>query len=215
MHSNAILNNEQLTYRLKAVRESAIDRANVLKNESFKNTWDLSSLPSSRALEKHPHSITYSLHSDNSKIAPVWTKLSHTAFDGRSKLLGGGYGRRMKNTSISNDCPEFFPNPERHPTVVAMNRQRAEEALSSANNILTLTKTTGSIPHAGQNSQTPKTYQRGSKYRTFAYTDRNNKKQTVLDPLITERIPEPIEWRKVSPPDVDFMSTLNARKNTG
>ena len=88
---HSLFSNRQLQ-----VCQAAAARAATMKAESMKNTWDLSGLPSDRNLEHHPHSIMYALYSDTSKIAPVWTKLSHTAFQGRSRLLGGGYGRKMQ-----------------------------------------------------------------------------------------------------------------------
>jgi hypothetical protein len=72
-----------------------------MKAESMKNTWDLSG--QAHDLEKHPHSIMYALYSDTSKVAPIWTKLSHTAFEGRSRLLGGGYGRKIKVMKMNID----------------------------------------------------------------------------------------------------------------
>lgn len=81
-------------------------------------------LPSSRNFVKtHPHSYIANLHSDTTKIGPTWTKVTTTPWDGRAKLCGG-YGRRLCNTSISNDAPESFINPE----VVPIPANRIDDA---------------------------------------------------------------------------------------
>lgn len=43
----------------------------------------------------HPDTQMANLHSDPTRITPVFTKISATPWDGRSKLCGG-YGRRVQ-----------------------------------------------------------------------------------------------------------------------
>ena len=49
--------------RLIQQHQAAIAHADTLRTEANKNTWDLNGLPSDRNIEKHPHSIIYSLYS--------------------------------------------------------------------------------------------------------------------------------------------------------
>ena len=61
---------------------------------------------------RHPATQMAKLHSDGAKIAPTWTKVTSTPWEARSKLIGG-YGKKMKRTTISNDSPSDFVNPDR------------------------------------------------------------------------------------------------------
>jgi len=60
----------------------------------------------------HPKTVQYTTHSDPKMISPVWTKVGATPWKGRSELTGG-YGRTLLNSSISDDAPTYFLNPER------------------------------------------------------------------------------------------------------
>lgn len=85
------------------------------RQTTFREGWDL---PSSRQhIINHPQSKIANLYSDNTKIAPIWGKVSSTPFRGRYELCGG-YGRRLQNTSVSNDMPlnTFNPDRVRQPT---------------------------------------------------------------------------------------------------
>jgi hypothetical protein len=91
------------------------------------SSWDKCvqfELPSSRNfIRNHPSSYIANLHSDTTKIGPTWTKVTTTPWEGRAKLCGG-YGRRLCGTSISNDAPLTFVNPE----VVPIPANRMDDA---------------------------------------------------------------------------------------
>ena len=111
----------------------------------------------------------------------------------------------MKNTSISNDCPEFFANPERHPTVVAINRKKADDAYVVASNMHTTS--TGHVKGLkrdpmesayvlpGGESALARKPLHNTRYKTFAYNSRNNLGLTLLEPVFTERPLPPIQWK--------------------
>ena len=140
---------------------------------------------------------------------------------GRKKLLGGGYGRQMLNTSISNDMPEYFPNPERHPTVIKMNKERAEKALNDAYGKIEKShekrlkgQKKDSMESAyvlpGGMSALARKPQHNTRYKTYAYLGRHNQKMTLLEPLITVRKPEPLVWKDPPPQEFDFTDVLNS-----
>ena len=154
-------------------------------------------------------------------ISPTWTKLTHTAFSGRAELLGGGYGRRMKNTSISNDMPEFFQHAERHPKAIEMNIKKATDVLEAAQaNLHSLNQ-----PHIkgakiednesayvlpGGHAVLMRKPAPHARYKTYAYLGRHNQRLTLLEPLITERKKEPIVWKDPQPPLLDFTAEFDA-----
>ena len=72
------------TDRQEQQQHAAVEFALKMKEEANYRPWDLRGLPSDRSktIERHPHSVLYSLHADTSKIQPSWLKLSHTAFEG-------------------------------------------------------------------------------------------------------------------------------------
>ena len=210
--------------RVAQQEHAAIEAAKKLQNDAVRPTWELSGLPSERAavIARHPHSLMYSLFSDTTKIQPSWLKLSHSAFEGRKKLLGGGYGRQMLNTSISNDMPEFFPNPERHPTVIELNKQRADQAYANAQELITkhhekrvkglkkdlLGESAYVLP--GGTSTLAKKPEHNTRYKTYAYLGRDNERMTLIEPLITDRKREPLVWKDPKPQDLDFTDILNS-----
>ncbi len=203
---------------------AAIEAAKKLQADAIRPTWELSGLPSERAsiISKHPQSLMYSLFSDTSKIQPSWLKLSHSAFEGRKKLLGGGYGRQMLNTSISNDMPEFFPNPERHPAVIELNKQKADQAYADAEELIAkhhekhvkgkkkdlFGESAYVLP--GGMSTLAKKPEHNTRYKTYAYAGRHNQRMTLIEPLITERKREPLVWKEPKPQDLDFTEILNS-----
>ena len=66
------------------------------KSETYRELWDTNHLPTTRQdLVRHPKMHMANLHSDDSRIAPVWTKVSYTPWKGRAELTGG-YGRKMQ-----------------------------------------------------------------------------------------------------------------------
>lgn len=200
-----------------AAKQAAIQ----MKTNALKKTWELDGLPSHRNINDHPHTVMYELYSDSSKIWPFWGKLTKTPFYGRSNLLGGGYGRRMKNTSISNDMPLNFPNAERHPTVVAMNIKLADTALAEAEAKLEALhqphikgakkdlKESAYVLPGGMSTLANKPAH-NARYKTYAYVGRHNQRMTLLEPLITERKQSPIVWRDPRPADLDFTEVLNS-----
>ena len=210
--------------RLAQQEHAAILAAKKLQKDAVRPTWELSGLPTERAsvISKHPHSMMYTLFSDTTKIQPSWLKLSHSAFEGRKKLLGGGYGRQMLNTSISNDMPEFFSNPERHPTVIELNKQKADRAYADAEDMIAkhhekhvkgkkkdLFGESAYVLPGGMSSLAKKP-EHNTRYKTYAYLGRNNQRMTMIEPLITDREKEPLVWKEPKPQDLDFTAILNS-----
>lgn len=52
-----------------------------------------------------------SLYADKSLITPTWLKVSESPFTAAAKA-SGGYGRRMDDTTVSHDAPDFFHIPQ-------------------------------------------------------------------------------------------------------
>ena len=80
-----------------------------------KDTWVLDDQPTFRQhVVSHAKTVQYSTFSDPKKLSPVWTKVGTTPWRGRADLTGG-YGRKLLNSSVSDDAPSYFLNPERVP----------------------------------------------------------------------------------------------------
>ena len=224
VHVDPAENAHLYSARASQQEHAAIEAAKKLQADAIRPTWELSGLQTERAsvISKHPHHLMYSLFSDTSKIQPSWLKLSHSAFEGRKKLLGGGYGRQMLNTSISNDMPEFFSNPERHPTVLKMNKQKADQAYADAEELITkhhekhvkgkkkdlLGESAYVLP--GGISTMAKKPDHNTRYKTYAYLGRHNQRMTLIEPLITDRKREPLVWKDPKPQDLDFTEILSS-----
>ena len=152
-----------------------------------------------RYIGAHDRTIISNLHLDEKKIAPLWSKVSSTPFTAVAKMREG-YGRVLKKSYISADAPRdgSFVDPEkvRQPTnrldertaCVTRVPHRQDPMLPSqvlpAGESLHLTKTRTIVAH--------------TRFRTFPH-----EKQTILDPILTQRSDEiPIQWGPIKRPVV-------------
>ena len=137
----------------------------------------------------HPATQMAELYSSQSKIAPTWTKVTSTPWEGRA-VLNGGYGRKMKRTSISNDVPTTFINPELVPppiiprmdslaaNVTRISKVRDPEAMSYV------------LPGGRKDMNSPLYSAPPDKFRAFPCG-----KLMILEPIMpARRDRSPIKW---------------------
>jgi hypothetical protein len=137
----------------------------------------------------HPATQMAELHSAKSKIAPTWTKVTSTPWEARA-ILNGGYGRKLKRTAISSDCPTTFINPEQVPppivprmgpkeaNVTRISKERDPEAMSYM------------LPGGRKDMNSPLYTAPPGKYRAFPCG-----KQMLLEPATKPRTDRsPIKW---------------------
>jgi hypothetical protein len=145
-----------------------------------------------RYIAKHDATLICRLNTDEKKITPLWSKVSSTPFDAPANMKQG-YGRAIKSSFISVDAPrDSFLDPE----VVKQPANRLDDRTACVTRVplhqdpllpsqvlpmgasLHLTKSTMRLEH--------------TRFRSFAHD-----KRTLMEPLITERREEPIEWGPV------------------
>lgn len=137
-------------------------------------------LPSDRKhIMNHPHTHIANLHSDDTKMAPLWTKVSSSPFHGHANLIGG-YGKRIQKTSISIDAPAYFVNPDRVPIplnkmddrVASVTKKQLPDSLAAAR----------VLPGGMGMLAATQMKREHSRYRILCHA-----KQSLLDPLVTNR----------------------------
>ena len=157
----------------------------------LKETWQLDkSIDTFRRdhLKNHPDTLQYSIFSDSKKISPTWLKVSKTPWDARQKLVQG-YGRRMIASSISDDAPTAFVNPERNPKAQVYKRKNQFEKIPNESSYV--------LPGGRDLLKTSSMNVKHHRHRTFPH-----KNETVMDVIYTERTPRSfpaIQWKPLPP----------------
>jgi hypothetical protein len=150
-----------------------------------------------RYIGRHDRTTVCNLHLSETKIAPLWYKVSSTPFTATAKMREG-YGRQMKKTFISPDAPKdgTFLDPEkvRQPT----NRMDTRTACVTRIPLHQDPMLPSQVLPAGESMLLTKTRTLVShtRFRTFPHD-----KRTFMDPLITERKDDqPIQWGPIKRP---------------
>ena len=144
-------------------------------------------LPSDRKhIMSHPHTHIANLHSDETKMAPLWTKVSSSPFHGHASLIGG-YGKRIQKTSISIDAPAYFVNPDR--VRVPANRMDDRVASVTKKQLPDPLAAARVLPGGMGMLAATQMKREHNRYRVFFHD-----KKSIIDPILTNRTDEPIQW---------------------
>jgi len=157
-------------------------------------------LPTDRKhIMHHPHTHIANLHSDETKMAPLWTKVSSSPFLGHANLIGG-YGKRIQKTSISIDAPAYFVNPDR--VKIPANRMDDRVASVTKKQLPDPLAAARVLPGGIGLLNATKMKREHNRYRVFFHD-----KQSLIDPLLTNRTErEPIQWSaRVSARDTSYL----------
>lgn len=173
----------------------------------LRNPKDLS-LPSSRRayIQNHPETQMALLHAQDTAIAPTWTKVTVTPFQAKATLTHG-YGRRLQKTSISDDAPRTFLNPDRvaQPTG-RMNWEQARVTKlmkSDSRDVLPAGESMRNV----LNNPPPDQHKR---FRSFPHDSFRIKPQMYLEPVITARPGEPVTKNPLTQSTQGYFMTTNA-----
>mmetsp|Transcript_33867 Transcript_33867/g.34505 ORF Transcript_33867/g.34505 Transcript_33867/m.34505 type:complete len:162 (-) Transcript_33867:205-690(-) len=154
-------------------------------SKAMSQTWKMNDIPTNRSyLINHDKTKFYDFHSDDSHIAPTWTKISTSPWDGRSKLAGG-YGKKLETGIISDDCPTYFFNPH---------RVTSPEHLRKKNSRVDNTNSVGLLPGPSARTMTAAASRKPS-HKSVPYTN-----QVIMVPLPTRRVSREIAVKAKSAP---------------
>jgi len=171
-----------------------------------RNPKDLSMPTSRRAyIENHSESQMARLHAQDTNIAPTWTKVTVTPFQGKATLTHG-YGRRLQNTSVSDDAPRNFLNPDRvaQPTGrMTWEQARVTKLMKSdSKDVLPAGASMREVlanPPADQHKR----------FRSFPHDSFRIKPQMFLEPVITARPGEPVSKNPLTQSKQGYFVTTN------
>ena len=124
------------------------------------------------------------LHSDDHKISPTWTKVTVTPFSGMNAICSG-YGKRLQNTSISADAPRYFINPDK----VERPANFMSKDAARVTKLMVKSDSKDVLPggESMRNVLTNPPSDQHRKFRSFPHDSFRIKPQMYMEPIITAR----------------------------
>lgn len=153
-------------------------------------------LPTSRReyVSNHAETTMANLHANDGNIAPTWTKITVTPFSGKAAICSG-YGRRLQNTSISDDVPRYFLNPDR---VERPTNYMSKESARVTKLMKSDSKDTLPGGESMRNALTNPPSDQHKRFRSYPHDSFRIKPQMYMEPLVTTRPGERISKNPIT-----------------